>query len=165
MCWRWAAAVGSSSRCWPGHAVSRVAPEPPCRRPRLAAGFPSRSTGDVVNAPASPSEVTLPEDGPGGSGGSPPAGRAPGGAPARAAASPRIPQRSRRARSSERAAAAGGAAWFPGRAAWFCQTASCSPPPALSSPGPWRERGVGLPPWPAVHRSARGGRQPRYLLL
>lgn len=50
------------------HAAPRVNPEPPCRRPRLrAAGCPARSTREVVNAPASPSEVTWPAAGPGGS--------------------------------------------------------------------------------------------------
>lgn len=66
--------VGSGGRS-PRHAVPRVNPEPPCRRPRLAARLlAARSTRDVVNAPASPSEVTLPAEGPGGSGGSPPPG-------------------------------------------------------------------------------------------
>lgn len=150
--------VGSGGRS-PRHAVPRVNPEPPCRRPRLAARLlAARSTRDVVNAPASPSEVTLPAEGPGGSGGSPPPGLVGSGrrawqdrSVALGPAEPgsqgfRAPGSSGRVGTSRRRRA--------GEAAWFCQTSSRSPWPAPSSPGPWRGSG-----------GARGGRRPRFLLL
>ena len=123
----------------------------------------------MVNAPASRSEVTLPADGPGGSGGSPrPSGLREarltvlrlrlGFCRARLADISRGPEPW--ARGAEQAAAAGERRGFQDAAAWFCQTASCSPSPVPSSPGPWLGRGVGLSPRPAVHGSARGGRRP-----
>lgn len=100
----------------------------------------------MVNAPASPSEVTLPEDGPGGSGGSPRLrglweacleGLQPHLGFCRALLAEISCGPELLVRGAEQAAVARGAAWrFPGRAAWFCQTSSCLPLPALSSLGP-----------------------------
>lgn len=111
-----------------------------------------------MNAPASPSEVTVPADGRGGSGREPlQPNRL---REARSVGLQPFPGcgRSRLAESSWCMESAGeargpGAAWrFAGRAAWFCQTASSSPPPAPELP-PDPDRGELV----AIVPAARGG--------